>query len=276
MADITGIGNRIPYERRNRLNELGVNWREIPIEKFLFMDSSGKESLGLVGDSMQEDLFLNNKKTPSLLVGTQSQTQKVHQDFHKASPVSYILFIEQSKLFAEHLKEIHPPIHVTVDGRNVNPHNPGNWFTCFAPISWGRKVPKGSSGPGSGFGSGVGVGYGFTYTSSRDGSPFIRLSNGVENPFKHKFRDCFRNDVSMAIRSRNISLPPACLIWPGTRFPDFRFRGTSILECQPIPLKRDTWEKVLDNYKILTRGYNDTVAQLVRKYYADGAFEIEF
>lgn len=186
-----------------------------------------------------------------------------------------VTFKEQSNLFIEHLKEIQPPIYVTLN-IPTKPDKPGNWFICFAPMSWGCKVSKASSGRGRGCGSGPGIDYTFKYARNLAGSPFVRLYSGGAGPFKEEFRDRFRKDASEAVRSKSIPLPSGCRIWPGTTFfPEFRFYGTYILECQPVPLEQDTWRIVLDNYKILSKGYNEVVAQLLRKYYSDGAFKVE-
>jgi hypothetical protein len=187
---------------------------------------------------------------------------------------SYILFKEQSTLFIANLP-LQPPVLIGVDLSKVSADYHGPRYIGFAPLSWGRKVSKTSSGRDSGIGKGVGVAYGFNYITNRDGSPFVRLASSLENPFKKKFRERFKDEVSEVVRSRSIPLPTGCCIWPHTKFSDFRFQGKSLIECQPVPLEKDTWRKVLENYKILNRGYNEVVAQLLRKYYADSAFEVD-
>jgi hypothetical protein len=187
---------------------------------------------------------------------------------------SYILFKEQSALFRANLPP-QPPVQIVADLCNISADYDGPRLLGFAPNSWGCKASRTSSGQGGGFGPGVGVGYAFYYATNRALSPFVRLSSSVENPFKEKFRERFKDEVSEVVRLRSIALPPGCRIWPHTKFADFRFQGKSLIECQPVPLEKDTWSKVLENYKILTRVYNEVVAQLLRKYYADGAFKVE-
>lgn len=191
------------------------------------------------------------------------------------APEIYSLFQKQTNLFLTALEEIQPPIRLVVDGRHVNPANPGNWFTAFSPISWGRKTSNGASGPGSGYGSGVGIAYVFYYTKSINGDHYVRLSSGVESPFKKEFREAFKNDISIAISSRNTPLPEGCRVWPDAKFPDFRFRGTALIECQPVQLGDNSWENALFNYLILNKEYNNLVAQLLRTYYEKRAFSVE-
>ena len=188
------------------------------------------------------------------------------------SVITFKQFQKQTGLFMEALGKIEPPVRITVDGCNVRPDNPGNWFSGFSPISWGRKI---GSGLGSGFGAGTGVGYGFIYARDIHGNDFMRVAIGLENPLKWEFRDEFRKEVSVAIATQKPPIPPNCRIWPDTKFDNFRFRGTSLLECQPIPLGNNIWIDALYNYSILNKKYNELVAQLLRRYYEQGAFSVE-
>lgn len=194
---------------------------------------------------------------------------------HDDIPEICYLFRKQTNLFLAALQEIQPPIRLVVDGRNARPDNPGNWFTVISPVSWGRKVSSLSSGPGSGYGSGVGIGYAFYYAKNNNGDHYVRLSSSVENPFKKEFREKFKNDVSMSVSSQNIPLPKNCRVWPNTMFADFGFRGTALIECQPVPLGDNTWRNVLQYYLILNSKYNNLAAQLIRRYRDKGAFSVE-
>ena len=120
-----------------------------------------------------------------------------------ASVKTFKQYQKQTGLFMEALGKIEPPVRITVDGRNVRPDNPGNWFSGFSPISWGRKI---GSGLGSGYGAGTGVGYGFIYARDIHGNDFMRVAIGLENPLKWEFRDEFRKEVSVAIAPQN---PPS-------------------------------------------------------------------
>ena len=71
------------------------------------------------------------------------------------APEAFRQFQKQTTLFLAGLEKIEPPVRITVDGRNVRPDNPGNWFSGFSPVSWGSKIGTGS---GTGYGGGVGVG----------------------------------------------------------------------------------------------------------------------
>ena len=82
----------------------------------------------------------------------------------------------------------------------------------------------------------------------------------TRSAFKEEFRDRFKKEVSEIVRSQRIPLPSGSHVWPATKFTDFRFRGTSLLECQPVQLEEGTWCKVLQNYMILSKKYNDAVS----------------
>jgi hypothetical protein len=164
------------------------------------------------------------------------------------------------------LKDINPPIKVTVRPDYVN-----NWFTGFTPINWGRKKQTGAE---SGYGKGV-LGYAFNHTKNYEGDDYVRLHIGVEKPFKEEFKDKFKKDVSVAVATKYIILPPGCRIWPNSKFSDFKFHGTSLIECQPILLSDNTWEFVSNNYMVLNKEYNALITQLLRSYYNKRAFNIE-
>jgi hypothetical protein len=191
-----------------------------------------------------------------------------------ASPEVFKQFQKQTILFLDALEKIKPPARMTVDGRNVRPDNPTNWFSGFSPVSWGRKARGTSTGKGSGYGTGVGVGYGFNYTKNIHGEHFMRLAVGLENPFKREFREDFKKEVSMAVAIQKIPLPPGCRVLPNTKFDDFRFRGTYILECQPLPLSDNTWSDAIQNYSILNSGFNELMLQYIRKYHERRAFSV--
>jgi len=189
---------------------------------------------------------------------------------------TYNLYQKQTFLFLSRVKEMKLDVRITVDGSNVSPNDPKNWYTGFSPLNWGRKVGRSSSVKGGGFGSGVGIGYAFHYNKNKNGDHFVRLYNGgVENPFKKDFREKFKKDVSLAVAAHNIPLPQGCRIWPDTKFYNFGFLGTSLMECQPVPLGDNASSIILQNYTILNEKYNGLVAQFLRKYYEQGAFSVE-
>ena len=191
-----------------------------------------------------------------------------------ALPDVFKQFQKQTILFLDALEKFEPPARIDVDGRNVRPDNPTNWFTSFSPVSWGRKVGGASTGRGSGYGSSVGVGCSINYIRNIHGEHFMRLLVGLESPFKGDFRVDFKKEVSMAVAIQKIPLPPGCLVWPNIKFDDFRIRGTYILECQPLPLGNNIWIDAIYNFSILNRGFNGLIAQFIREYHENGAFSV--
>jgi len=139
------------------------------------------------------------------------------------------MFQAQTVQFLAALERINAPVQIVADLCNISANYDGPRYLAFSPNSWGRKADRTSSGQGGGFGLGVGVSYGFTYTTNRDGSPFVRFASGIENPFKHEFRDRFRKDVAETIHSLSISLPSGCRIWPDTKFCQWESKSVPVL-----------------------------------------------
>ena len=191
-----------------------------------------------------------------------------------ASHEAFKQFQKQTVLFLDALKKIEPPARMDVDGRNVAPDNPKNWFSGFSPVSWGRKVGVASTGQGSGYGTSVGVGYSINHAYNIHGEHFMRLLVGLESPFKWEFREDFKKEVSIAVSQQQLPLPTGCRVWPNTKFDDFRFHGVYIIECQPLPLGDNIWSDAIQNYSILNRGFNELVSQFIRKYHERGAFSV--
>ncbi|OGP74363.1 MAG: hypothetical protein A2W09_09280 [Deltaproteobacteria bacterium RBG_16_50_11] len=273
FIDLMVVANRIPYERRHRLSANGISWREIPVENFLasISRSPAKETptIGVSDPSCEAGPPGMDK--PHTLTKIHNPSQRSHNPMADA-PEAFRQFQKQTTLFLAGLEKIEPPVRITVDGRNVRPDNPGNWFSGFSPVSWGSKIGTGS---GTGYGGGVGVGYGFTYTKNSRREHFMRLAVGIENPFRKDYRDNFRKEASVAIATQKIPLPSGCQIWPDTKFDDFGFRGTSLLECQPMALGEDTWSEAIKNYSILNKGFDQLIGQLIRKYSGLGAFQVD-
>lgn len=261
FIELMVVANTITHERRKRLNALGVNHREIPAEVFISLDSS-------VGQPHIDMKDVQQNVTP-----IKKRSEYSGQLIALSS--AYNLFSEQGEKFIKALNQVQPPVQVLVNLSNLSNEYRGARLLSFAPSNWIIREKNSSTGQGIGCGSGAGVFYQFYYATNRDRIPFVRLSSSVESPFKKEFSDRFKKEVSEVVNSRPISLPSGCQIWPATKFPDFRFHGTSLLECQPVLLETDTWSKVLQNYMILSKEYNDAIAQLLRKYHANGAFKVD-
>ena len=275
FIELMVVANRIPYERRHRLNATGISWREIPVENFLALNPniSAKETPHPYANGLSHESGSPDMDNPLTLMKRHNSSRGRHIPMTDI-PDIFLQYQKWTNLFLDALGKIEPPAKIDVDGRNVRPDNSNNWFTSFSPVSWGRKV----RGASSGFGKSVGAGYTIKHIRNSHGEHFMRLYFGLEDPLKREIREEFKKEVSIAIAMQKIPLPPGCLVWPNIKFDGFRILGTYILECQPIPLGDDTWSKAIDNYSILNREFNQLILQFIRKYYEQGAFldKLEF
>jgi hypothetical protein len=133
------VANKILHERRQRLNSQGVNWREIP--EYEFIDTI----IPTTEEQESYNIICNQENNPIILSEKPPKKGK-----SMPSPEIFSYFQKQTDLFIFALKDIQPPIKIT-----ARPDYPKNPFTGFAPVSWGHKRGKSSSGPGSGYGRGA-------------------------------------------------------------------------------------------------------------------------
>jgi hypothetical protein len=279
FIELMVVANRITYERRHRLNAHGINWREIPVEKFLALNPriTAEETPHIDANELSREAGPPDTDKPLALRKTRHSSQRSHNPMTDA-PEAFRQYQKQTNLFVDALvdalKKIEPPAKIDVDGRNVRADKPGNWFTSFSPVSWGRKVRSASTGQGSGYGNSVGVGYSINYKRNKHGEHFMRMLVGLESPFRKEFREDFKKEVSLAVATNKIPLPPGCRVWPNIQFDGFDIRGTYILECQPLPLGDNFWSDAIQNYVILNKEFNALILQFIRKYYERGAFSV--
>ena len=258
FIDLMIVANKILHERRQRLNSQGVNWREIPEYEFIDSVISTKEDQeyhNLIGKPESKSIILSEKPPKKENTIPSSET--------------FTIFQKQTDMFIFALKDIQPPIKIT-----VRPDYPKNPFTCFAPVSWGYKRGKSSSGPGSGYGRGA-LGYAFHHTKNNNGENYVRLHIGVESPFKEEFKKMFKDEVYMAVKARNVILPEGCNIWPNSKCDNFKFHGTALLECNPVILNNETWRVVYNNYIILNNQFNGLVTNILQNYRERDAFNVD-
>lgn len=164
------------------------------------------------------------------------------------------LFKDQQQRFHTALEEFDSTIWFPPLRGNFKKDNPGNWFICFVPTSWGKW--KGAS---------YGVHFGFIYARENGEKPErFRLAVGVESPLNEQNRQSFKENVVSNIHSKGIKQSGFTLKTENRK---------KLLETEPIPFGPDSWKIALDKYIALCP-IVDVVAQVIKEYSDKGAFDL--
>lgn len=178
-----------------------------------------------------------------------SSGEPVNQSDNK----KFALFEDQQNRFKEALLIHDPKIWFPPLRGKFEDYNPGNWFICFVPSSWGRW--KGN----------YGVHFAFMYGRERGSLPErIRLPIGVETPMKKSFQQEFKESVLSRVRAA------------GTAQSGFVLQAkvmTKLLECNPIPFNGQSWKGAFEQY-IALQPVVDIIARVLKEYQNRGAFEV--
>ena len=243
FIELMVVANQISDERKRRLRDWGVEFREVPETEFV----SGKHADN--GDAPHPPTV--QRVRPSI---------DIHPVIDEATMQSYQLFKNQKNRFVEALLRADNNVTLKVNwkelsDKNIRTHT--NWFIGFVPNRWGV------------FKQGwFGVHFGFMYYRDRNTqTEYVRLPVGVEKPFRPEFADEFKRDVVESLIRRNVTLP-GCAVWP-----DVGFRGRKLIEPTPVALDHDSWEKVLSTYLMLGE-FVDVVADVIRQHYNRGCFTV--
>jgi hypothetical protein len=235
------VANIIPEERKKRLREWGIEFREIPESEFI--DST----------SVVVSPPLNSKEQQKVKPTNELVSVAINSDAME----SYLLFKEQKNRFIEELSKIEEVSlrfnFKELNANSINTHK--NWFACWIPHKWG--VFKQSS---------AGVHFEFYHIRDKNsGIEYVRYPVGVESPLKREFHTHFKTDVVDSLKARNVD-SKNCLLWldPG-------YRGAKLLEPKHIPLNQDTWKYVLDGYLQLG-SFIEVVGEVMKKYNNLGCF----
>jgi len=164
----------------------------------------------------------------------------------------FSLFNEQQDRFRKEILEYDPKIRFPSLRGNFKKDNPGNWFICFVPASWGEW--KGAS---------YGVHFGLIYTRIRSNqTECFRLAIGVEAPLQEQYRQSFKEDVIAKVKLEGISQAGFTLQAANRK---------KLLEADPITFGPESWRIALDRY-IALRPVVDVIGQVVRDFSDRGAF----
>ncbi len=163
----------------------------------------------------------------------------------------FTLYMDQQERFIKALKEYEPETWFPPLRGKPTSNEPGNWFTCFVPPSWGRWD-----------GCTYGVHFEFKYAPKRD---IIRLPIGVESPMKEGGRLQFKESVIRGVKRARIDRTGFTLQARDRR---------KLLELSPIPFDSKSWRVALGRYKAL-QPVVEVVSEVLREYQERGAFEVE-
>jgi len=164
------------------------------------------------------------------------------------------LFLDQQERFSKALIDYDPHIWFPPLRGSFKEDNPGNWFICFVPASWGHWE-----------GAIYGVHFDFIYARPRGPLPErIRLAVGVEAPMQDSQRQAFKEDVISRVRAKGIVFSGFIL--------QAKVR-TKLLEADPIPFNNQSWQISLQRY-IALQPLVEIIAIVVGEYYNSGAFSV--
>jgi hypothetical protein len=168
---------------------------------------------------------------------------------------SFDLFKDQQKRFIEALIDYDPKIWFPPLRGGHKENQPGNWFICFVPPSWGRWRGKI-----------YGVHFAFIYGQRPER---MRLVVGVEEPMKKERRKPFKEEVISMVRAKGISFPGFVLRANerGKLLNDEKKGG------HHTPFNEQSWQIALKQY-IGLQPLVEVIATAVRDYYDNGAFDV--
>jgi hypothetical protein len=173
---------------------------------------------------------------------------------HQMSMSGFDLFNDQQDRFHKALQEYDPHIWFPPLRGNFKQDNPGNWFICFVPPSWG-----------SWKGAYYGIHFGFMYARPRGDLPErFRLVVGVEAPLQGSQRQAFKEEVLTRVRTNRIPLSGFDL--------QAKVR-TKLLEADFIPFGHESWKISLQRY-IALQPLVEIIATIIREYYDNGGFYV--
>jgi hypothetical protein len=242
FIELMVIANRIPEERKRRLNSFGVSFREIPEDEF-------------APASSPDELISPPQPSSRGKTGSSSITLTPDKRVYESNQ----LFMDQKNRFVAELRRIDKGFKVTIDPSTVDIHTPGNWYMGFIPSKWGTFR-----------GSMNGVHFEFAYyNEKKTGIEYVRFSVGVENPLMSGFRDQFKRDVLASMESRGIKLPETeFAMWPNAGVQ----HGAKLLEYRTV-LDIHAWERVINKYKqLIDVGFFNAVADVMKEYNSRGCF----
>ncbi|MFW5720624.1 MAG: endonuclease NucS domain-containing protein, partial [Candidatus Dojkabacteria bacterium] len=203
FIDVMIIANKIPYERRKRLDSYGIEWREIPMDNFpLATNQNINEQKNILSPNHDDSIEYSGKK--------------LSKSIESSVFDSYNLFKSQRDKIITGLLEIDPKGQPLLNWKNLGEDNiksKKNWFSGFRPSSWGRHK-------GSGFG--VAFWFYYRYENNLD-SDFIHVAVGCESPLKSECKEAFKEKISNNVTTNRIPLADFDL------YPDAGIRKGSIL-----------------------------------------------
>jgi len=248
FIDLMVIANIIPPERKKRLTDLGIAFKEIQRSDFI---SEPPKSL----EPIPSQPKLEEIKEPS---PPQSKI-KEPSDLIEGNVIvlkSYNLYKNQKILFTKALREYEPSVTTNFD-RDFNDDKAQlrkNWFFMFWPNDW--RITHSQR---------TGVCYVFKYNYDKEkDAEFIKIQIAVQSPMKDEYKEQFKTEAVEALRDRKINLPE-CDLYPNAGRASTR---PYLLQIK-IPLNENTWKEAMEGYKQL-KGFNAVVAEKIAEFKRKG------
>ena len=241
------IANVIPLERKKRLKDWGISFKEISEKEFLgrnMQEDKSNEKLETVINDKKNKRIESNIKVPI-------QLKKIYE--------SYNLFKEQKNLLIDKLNTIEFSTQILMNWKDLNQKNKENhinWFITFKPFNWGNS-------PGKIFP----IRYGFAHHLIKStNEQTVTFELVAQKPLKDKFKAPFKEEVTITAKQKGI-IPKEFFVYPNAS----KKTGAYLIQAR-IPFNNDSWKTVFNLYCSL-KDFNESVLLHIKKYNELGAFE---
>ncbi len=232
FIDLMVIANTIPPERKRRLTDLGVAFREISRSEF-FPEGGNIDLMKTIISTPVE----TNAEVQDLFGG------KNQKSINKLESIE--LFIRQAEKFREAILANDKTIKfMSFKATEKNP------FVWFWPMDWEISSNQLS-----------GVHIAFCHFSDRAvQKAFVRLNVGVEKPIAEGHKRQFKDEVVAEIKRQKIYLAEFDL-WPNA---GVTRQKTKLIEIR-FPLNEKSWTTGVEYYRKMER-FNSIVADKVEEF----------
>jgi hypothetical protein len=238
FIDLMVIANNIPPERKKRLADLGIAFKEIQKSEF--------SQEPIINSSL---MVVEKAPAPKVPDGRPKDSDVNKKQINLDKLKSIELFISQAEKFKEAMLDYDQNIKFT--GFSANKKNPFVWFW---PKMW--EISPGQL-------SGVFIAFGYFYERQAQ-KAFVRLNVGVEKPIAEEYKRRFKDEVIAVLRELKMDLQEFDL-WPNAGVSSEK---TKLLEVK-MPLNENSWKTGVEYYKKI-EGFRSVVANKVEEFKKKG------
>lgn len=234
FVDLMVVANEITAERKQRLQQLGVEFREIPVASFL-------EHLVLLPQP--------STAPPAVAVVPEPEVAVESEDRDLRSLKR--LFLHVTREFRQRVGEIDGAARFSMI--QSLPDDGHNWFITWVPGGWGRPV------------KGFGIHWGLTCgQSAKRPSGHFRLVLGCERPLLAEHKQAFMAAITSHARRTGSPLHSFTLV-------DVAPKQRKLAASEALPLQLDAGAQAFELYASI-QWFNDLVRRTMIEWNGAGRF----